>query len=613
MTSYQIFDVNFELKSNEVVGDGFQQSINDKTKRTIILFLNADKATISKDELVASVWQGVIVSDASVFKQIQVVRNIFEGLGLPKDLIENVYGKGYRLRLPVKSMAVSQTQIKTKKSWGLTIPLFVMVAVLLVVGIQTKPEKALLSQEDKRNILNLSKNNWQDGLENIKTLLASEKAYTDTDRAFLYHQHGQAASNVQQFDLAKTSLHRAKKLYSELKEWKSLGDVSLEMARLYAHFDDKNTQGDHIDDAINFYEKAGAKTQVIDALLEKADYQKQNKAYDAAIQTYNDVIKTAKDYGDQVGQTMAINNLAATHKVLNQNDKAILLAEQGLKLSMDSGNGQHIANSYSFLSQLYWQQGSQKQALDVMSQSLAYQVETENYRHLSPKLMNMNYLLIETGQFKTADRLLAVTEDYAQALNVKGGSAVIALYQGMNAAHQQQWPEAKSHLELAYQRALEHNFPYKKPATMAYLSVARAQTGNNLKAIEMARLTLQEKQASDREKLLANLALVRSYMAMEQLTLATETLASLSSFSDWPFGQISVAQVKMNLLPETAIEERLRLQGEIDQAKTAWQKLADDSAFDTDLLDKVLSQVEQLVMSLHDKKIASNPMAKGAN
>lgn len=598
MTYYQIAELSFSLNENEVATDDLTQPINDKTWRALKLLLSSNQEVISKDCFVNEVWQGVVVGDASVFKQIQVVRNIFESLGLPKEVIENVYGKGYRFCLPVVASDRPFVALKKGKTWRHVLPLVAMLLVLLVVGSQTKPEKALLNDNDKKSILTLSKNNWQDGLEHIQALFKEEKPYSNADLAFLYHQKGQAELNVQQFDSAKQSLNQAKQLYQGLRAWKDSGDISLQLARLYDYIDDKATQKSHINEAIRLYKKAGAKTKVIDALLEKASHQKQLKAYDAAIETYQQVIEAAKSYGDPVGQMMAINNLAATHQVLNDNQAAIELAEQGLELSMSLGNGQHIANSYSFLSQLYWQTGEQQKALKMLSQSLSYQVETKNHRHLSPKLMNMNFLLLETAQFETANRLLAVTKNYAEALKVKGGSVVIALYQGMNAAHQQQWVEARGYLEQAYQRALEHNFSYKKPTTMAYLSLARAMTGSQLKAVELAQLTLNEERASTKEKTLAQLALAVAYHETEQESLAIQTWAQIDIPADWFFGQISWAQIKLDQTPNTAIEQRLALQGQINEANQQWQQLAMTSAFEGGLLDQVVKQVNQLIETL---------------
>lgn len=597
MEYYRIAGIEFGLSKQAIASKADTIAINERTWRALKLCLESNQETINKDQFITDVWQGVIVSDASVFKQVQVVRNLFAQLGLPDDLIENVYGQGYRLTQTVKTIKAPKTQVK-KTSWTVA-ALLVLFALVAMVAHQTKPEVDVLDKAQRNNILTLMQEDWQEGLVHVDALLLQDQNYSASDLAYLYHQKGQAHLNLQQFADSKEALEKSMGVYRGLRDWLRQGDVAMQLARLHEYIDDNGVQLQHINDSIKFFKKAEAKTKLVDAMLEKASYQRKLKDFAAAKQAYQDALKAAENIDDQVGQMMAINNLAATHLLLNENEQAIELGEQGLALSLKGGNGQHIANSYSFLSQLYWQQNQQKLALNMMSQALAYQIETKSHKHLSPKLMNLNYLLLETGQFSAADRLLSVTESYAAALNVKSGSAVVALYQGMNHAHQRNWPKASQALEKAYQIAIKNDIAYKKPTTMAYLSVSRAHNGQFLKAVELASLTLAEAQLGEREKVLAQLALVLGYDATEQTALAQQVWADINVPEDWIFGQVIYTDVSRQRAELAAIEYRHQQQQHIETLYQQWSDLAAESAFDDDLLSRLLEQVNGLVEQLN--------------
>jgi DNA-binding winged helix-turn-helix (wHTH) protein len=593
---YRINGIDFGVSKQDVLSQTETIGINERTWRALKLLLEADQETISKDRFVEEVWQGVIVSDASVFKQVQVVRNLFEHLNLPENLIENVYGKGYRLTATVKS--INAPKFKNKKTPLTVAALLSLIVLVAMVAYQTKPELDLINKEQRKNILTLAQENWQNGLDYIDELLHEDKTYSTSDLAYLYHQKGQAHLNLQQFEVAREALLESLSAYKALADWHRQGEVAMQMARLYHYLDNPKVQLDYINDSIRFFEKAGAETSLVDAMLEKASYQRKIKDYSAAIKTYELVLEEAKNIDDQVGQMMAINNKAALHLVLNENQKAIALGEQGLALSLKTGNGQHIANSYSFLSQLYWQENQQQKALKLMSQALTYQLETKNHMHLSPKLMNLSYLLLETGQFEKAKELLTVTENYADALNVKRGSAIVALYQGMNDAHQFNWIAANVQLENSYDIIIKNQINYQKPTIMAYLALSRAQSGKYLKAIELAHQTLSEEQLGERERFLAQLALLLGYDATEQTSLAEALIQEISVSKEWLFGQIMWAQTTLDRLSPEDIESQQQQQQIIDALSAQWQQLAEESTFDDELLQRLIAQVNELIVQL---------------
>lgn len=598
MKQFQIQNIKFSIGQNEVQHEDQKYSINDKTLKTLLMFLESNQKVITKDELIEIVWEGIIVSDASVFKQIQVARSLLSNLGLADDIIENVYGKGYRLKYPLevisKNTSPSSYKHQINRIWFVAILSSILLVSYFYIKGVNKPD--LLNLEQRKSLVTLSKNDWEKGLIHIHQLLENETDYSLSDRAFLNQQKGQAHLSLQQHDAAKRVLNQSLNQYQKLNDNKGQGEVELLISRIYDYIDNPVAQKQHINNAIGLFQKAEAHQQTIDALMDLAYYQKKSGAIAESIITYEQAILKAKETGDTVGQVIGINNLAATYLIQNNNTKATELAEEGLEISVSTGNGQHIANSYSFLSQLYWQQGQKKKSIKMISESIKFQLETNNHRHLSPKLMNLNFFLVETAQFSIAEKLLETTDAYAKALNVKGGSVVIGLYKGMNAAHQGQWQKALLTLSNAYETALKKNFKYKKPDTMAYLAVTLSNTGNHIKALELAQELLTEKSINNKHKKMAYLTLALSNWYLERSETSSEWLekADEIEIKNWVFEDY-FTQVMVHKMTEP--EELLESNSNNDQlihVKSEINNFAEQNVFDLELINQMMTQVQEL-------------------
>lgn len=432
---FLINNLTLNIQHNQFSVENQVIDINDKTKKSLLLLLNSNNAIISKDQLLEHVWLGVIVSDASIFKQIETV-------------------------------ALNQP-----KTW-LKISLLIAAVIVIFayyIWQQQQPLVDKLNEEQRISITQLSKNDWQQGLDNINHLLANAKnSYSKTDLAFLYQQKGQAEQHLQMIDESLVSLTESLQYYQHQEDIEGMGQAHLLLGRLYDYIDNPEKQLQHIQQATTLFNSVDNHTAEIDAFLELAYLQKKSGDIDAAIKTYEQSIATARQVEDQTGEMIGINNLAATYLIINDIDKALALAEQGLAINLAIGSGQNTANSYSFISQLAQQQGDISRAFQMLEQALKFQLETNSHKNLSAKLMSLNYLLLETHQYKTLDEMLALTDAYATSLRIKGGAAIIDLYQGMQVAYQDKWPAALSELKSAWQISTKNNFSYKKPLMMVY-------------------------------------------------------------------------------------------------------------------------------------------------
>ncbi len=67
---------------------------------------NADRV-VSRDELIAAVWQGRIMSDATISVRINAVRKALGDSGARQDLVKTIPRRGFRLAVAVESLAAS--------------------------------------------------------------------------------------------------------------------------------------------------------------------------------------------------------------------------------------------------------------------------------------------------------------------------------------------------------------------------------------------------------------------------------------------------------------------------------------------------------------------------
>ena len=605
---YKIKEIHFSLNDNQLNINSQPIQANQKTYAAILYLLSSENEVVKKNELMAQVWQGVIVSDDSLFKQIQLIRKIFNSAGLPDDTIENVYGKGYRIKYAISKIETTEGQYSRVKK-GLNIPFYVYLLPIITIVLavvfwsvfkQTR-SMDLLDQEERKSIHNLMTQDWDEGLANIKQILAStDQNYSKSDLAYLYSKKGVAEYRLQKFQDSFSSLTRALELNTELNDLNMIGENHLNLAKYYDFNKDNQNQSKHIKLSIDYFKQAGSDTSVIDAQMELAYIQKKSGDIKLAIATYQNIIEQAKQINDKTGEMIAINNLAATHLIINEYDQALALAEAGLALNLELGNGQHIANSYSFLSQLYQQQLSTSKALSMIEQAIKYQLNSGDFRNMSPKLMTLNYLLVQTFQYQRASELLAITDQYAEALKVKNSSAIINLYQGMNAAHQNLWSIAEAHLIQAYQLSEKNNFRYKQDETIAYLALAYYFNNNHLQALEPALKVVNDAKSNDRPKALAALVLAYTYRHIERQTLFDQWYlkAEESIKPEWLFEYQLLTQLRSEMAQDSTSISQSQTQIEYQNIQKKMLALAVTSQMNegiyTELKTKVMEQIDSI-------------------
>ena len=416
----------------------------------------------------------------------------------------------------------------------------------------------------------------------------------------MYGKKGQAEYHLQKFDNSLSSLNHAIMLNVHLKNFEALGRNHLDVANYYEYHTNHSKQIDHIEKAIEDFKLAKSPISLIDAQMDLAWMLKKQGQYEVAIETYQQIIQSAKHIDDKKGQMIAINNMASTYNIMNNSTEAIRLAKIGLDLTLELGEGQSIANSYSLLSSLYQQEYNSIKALKMIEESLKFQLKTKGFKHFPPKMLNLSYLLVQTYQFIKADELLKTTLDFAEALGSKGGTVTIKLYQGMNAAHQNNWNQAQQILDKGLKRYDKTTLTYKKPMTMAYLALAYYFTNHRNQAQSMAHDVLDNSKSNKNAKAIAALALAHIYNFMENNTETEKWIVKTEKLINkkWLFEYQLLLMLKSNIAQTNTTSIQKDLYDEINQIVSEMAMLAENAKINADIFNDLISKVNSHVKNL---------------
>ncbi len=620
MKNYKILGKTFALSDYELLINNQAQEVKPTTLKALELFLTSNGEIVSKDKIISYVWGNIIVSDASAFKQAQAVKKILIGAGLPEDVIENIYGKGYRLRYevtqaPNKTLALSTPNENSSKKSKLAAIYFALFIVLLLAVVGTKyynnpvPTNNVLNSERRSSMEKLMSKDWHLGLQQVDEFLnQKEEKLSLDDRAFLYLKKGLILTRLQEFDKAIENSQLALQLYEKLNDKESQGQAHLYLAdsyELHARIPgNKLKMQEHLKQAIDLFQEIGAKEKLIDSQMYLALHLRKYSNYKQAIKLYEKIIKDADEINDEIGKMMAINNLAVTYQILNDYDKAIELGEQGLQLTLGIGKGTYIASSYSFLSDLYQNNYQSNKAMEMMEQAIKFQLSNNEFSRLSPKLINLNFLLVQTYQFDKANELNHIINDYVDTLGKKGYLAILTIYQGLNEARQNHWQQAQKLLNQSFIKLNQLNFKFKKPLNQAYLALAQQFNADHFQAIENAMEVLENDKNPKQTKAIAALALAYSYDSLEKKDLSDKWYkqAQAELNPKWLFEYQLLLKFKLEQQKQSHSVLIAQTQNEIAEIDKKMAKLAESSQIKAEVFSQLKNQIYLKIQDLKKAK-----------
>ena len=630
--AFKIKNTTFQIENDEVMINNTAVDSNLQTLHTLVMFLESDNEIISKNAILQKIWKDIIVSDASIFKQVHLVKQLFIQAQLPADTIENIYGKGYKIKYKIEKNPIiideneSKNQqnaeptqekepvtnkieqnIRPKKfiSTKMSLAAIILICVALFSSWYFNQKTITtnkLNPEKKAEIIALMKTNWQKGYAHLSKKLAdNQKTYSNADMAFIYANLGLSAYHLHKLDKSLIYEKKALALYENLDEKVEQAKVHLNLSnsfRLLNNVEGHEQRKNHILKAIELLKQSNKPLQMIDAHVELAYLQRDQHNYQEAILSFVEIQKEARAAGDLIGEMIALNSQATTYGILGQIDKAIATGERGLKFTLENGKGRHIASAYSFLSDLYAHQGNITKAVNYIQQALKFQLANNDFSNIIPKIANLDFLLIQSFQYQIAERLLEISQLYIKSIGQEHGTIIFQLYAGMNFARQNQWQKAKITLTKAIETAQKNNLNVKKPLSQAYLSLVLFFNKDNFRAIELAKIVLENEKNNKQSKAIAALALAYTYDSIEKSELANKWLVKTQELMNhkWLFEYLLFLKLKLSLINSSDKQELQGMENQIKEVNAKILSVANSNPVDkkilNNLINKLTSQIQ---------------------
>ena len=88
------------LRQRRLAADGVPIELGTRALDLLLILLEANGSLVTKDELLSSVWPGIVVAEENLKVQISRLR---KALGEDRDFIRTEFGRGYRFTAAVRS------------------------------------------------------------------------------------------------------------------------------------------------------------------------------------------------------------------------------------------------------------------------------------------------------------------------------------------------------------------------------------------------------------------------------------------------------------------------------------------------------------------------------
>jgi len=96
---------------NRLQNEQAERALEPRVMAALLVLIDAQGAVVSDEQLLAGVWRGQIVSDASLYKVIGELRKALGDSDKPYQFIERVSGKGYRLLVSTSEIEQNTTVV----------------------------------------------------------------------------------------------------------------------------------------------------------------------------------------------------------------------------------------------------------------------------------------------------------------------------------------------------------------------------------------------------------------------------------------------------------------------------------------------------------------------
>jgi DNA-binding winged helix-turn-helix (wHTH) protein len=118
--------------------------------KMLLYFVNNPNRTIQKQELVAHVWENLVVSDATVYKQIQRLRDLLNDNDENKRIIETIHGVGFEFLPEVNTAkittAVAESKLTKTSHFKILTGVLAIIALIVLYQFKQAPAPSKVTQ-----------------------------------------------------------------------------------------------------------------------------------------------------------------------------------------------------------------------------------------------------------------------------------------------------------------------------------------------------------------------------------------------------------------------------------------------------------------------------------
>ncbi len=142
-SSYKINQITVEPNLNQLSSDGKTIIIEGRLMSVLLCLIERQGETVSIEELVASAWQGQVVSNSAVYRAVAELRKaLVKQLG-SDDVIKTVTKKGYQLNANIEGEFQPRSTGQNNKKW------LGLILAALIISVFVSYFAAILFDEDK--------------------------------------------------------------------------------------------------------------------------------------------------------------------------------------------------------------------------------------------------------------------------------------------------------------------------------------------------------------------------------------------------------------------------------------------------------------------------------
>jgi DNA-binding winged helix-turn-helix (wHTH) protein len=554
---YKLAEQIFTVSDDSVSNHGMELPLTQRGHDCLILLLQSDNSILSKEYLMTHLWQDVIVSDDSLFKVIQEIRKVLLDLGLNKDVLQNVYGKGYQIKPQIK--AVKQ-QFWGVKQISITAVLILMCVALIIwfwpKGNQLNDQLfAKLVSDVETNQTDVS-NQWSE--------LKIDRYSSKVDQLRMAYLKGLQSYQSGQYDASIAQLKAGIEAYGNGDSNQVLADSYLMLCKMYIYRTDKTALLDYLNQADYHYQAIGDEYGQLATGVSRARYLQSIYQFPESIAQLQQVITAAEQQGDQFHVMRAHANLAYSYQQMHQMDRYISVLQTTLEMALAQSSGRYAALAFGQLSEVYLLQDEPVKAMKFAHQALNYVLAQHDTNIFQQGFSAYYNLLHELGHFELAKKYLSAAIKLQAKFNnesllVEAEFNLMRVHVSMQKFEQSQLVIQKlKHVELSEVERLELQ------SLQALLSY---QLDDNITAYTLAKQVYETEPVDPRVKFQAGIILASASHQLERKQETIIVFRQLKNLqqSQWKFEYDQYLQLAMMFYAEIESDENTLKQVQQEQ------------------------------------------------